>query len=132
MRMKGKTMIRKRSVTMCGVLLAVACAVFVGCKDDTPAPDPPQVQVSEKLDDSSAFAAGVTLKAGGETIDVEVGHLVPCAVDWNNDGKKDLVVGQFAQGAIRLYLNAGTDTKPEFRDFTLLEAGGKPIKLDAG
>lgn len=36
---------------------------------------------------------GVRLKAGGDVIDVEVGHLVPCAVDWNADGKKDLLIG---------------------------------------
>ena len=69
---------------------------------------------------------------GGKPIDIEVGHLVPCTLDWNGDGKKDLIVGQFAGGKIRLYLNQGTDKAPEFGDFSFLEAGGEQISLPAG
>ena len=75
---------------------------------------------------------GVKLTADGKTIDIEIGHLVPCVSDWNCDGKKDLIVGQFAEGKIRLYLNQGTDASPVFNDFSYLCAGGKPIRLDAG
>lgn len=75
---------------------------------------------------------GVQLQADGKPIDVEIGHLVPAVMDWNGDGKKDLIVGQFNQGGIRLYLNEGTDAAPKFGAFTYLEAGGKPIRLDAG
>ncbi len=53
---------------------------------------------------SIAFAAlrdGVRIEADSEVIDVKIGHLVPCATDWNNDGKKDLIVGQFDGGRIR-------------------------------
>ncbi len=78
------------------------------------------------------LSKGQKLQAGGEDIDIEVGHLVPCVVDWNNDGKKDLVVGQFSGGKIRLYLNEGTDSEPRFGDFTCLTAGGKEIALPAG
>jgi hypothetical protein len=42
------------------------------------------------------------------------------------------VLLSLTNGAIRLYLNRGTHAAPVFNDFTLLEAGGKPIKLDAG
>ena len=80
----------------------------------------------------SRFGRGVKLMAAGEPIDVEIGHLVPCVSDWNSDGKKDLLVGQFKSGAIRLYLNQGTDTEPVFQEFSMLNAGGKPIRLDAG
>jgi len=79
-----------------------------------------------------AFQEGVRLKADGEVIDVEIGHLVPCVTDWNNDGKKDLIVGQFSGGKIRLYLNRGTDSAPAFKDFTYLSAGGEEISLPAG
>ena len=84
---------------------------------------------------SIAFAAlrdGVRLEADSEVIDVKIGHLVPCATDWNNDGKKDLIVGQFDGGRIRLYVNHGTDSNPEFKDFSYLHAGGKEIRLPAG
>ena len=75
---------------------------------------------------------GVKLEADGKAIDVEVGHLVPCVTDWNNDGMKDLVVGQFSGGKIRLYLNQGTDKEPKFKNFTYLSAGNKEISLPAG
>jgi len=81
---------------------------------------------------SSAMQEGVKLKASSKVIDIDVGHLVPCVTDWNNDGKKDLVVGQFSGGKIRLYLNHSTDSEPEFTDFTYLQAGGKEISLPAG
>ena len=72
------------------------------------------------------------IMAAGKPIDIEVGHLVPCVCDWNSDGKKDLIVGQFSDGAIRLYLNEGTDKEPVFKEFSFLQAGGEQIKMDAG
>jgi hypothetical protein len=81
---------------------------------------------------SGALQEGVRLQAGGEVIDVEIGHLVPCVTDWNGDGKKDLIVGQFSRGKIRLYLNQGTDKEPVFKDFEYLKAGGAEISLPAG
>jgi len=75
---------------------------------------------------------GVRLEADGKPVDGEIGHLVPVVTDWNSDGKKDLLVGQFKGGMIRLYLNQGTDAEPAFKEFTCLEAGGKPIQLPAG
>ena len=75
---------------------------------------------------------GVKLQADGKTIDVEVGHLVPCALDWNGDGAKDLIVGQFSGGRIRLYLNHASDAEPKLGASTFLKAGGKEIRLDAG
>lgn len=84
---------------------------------------------------SAAFAAlkdGVKLEAAGKAIDVEVGHAVPVVTDWNADGKKDLIVGQFGGGKIRLYLNQGTDSAPVFEKFTYLRAGGSEISLPSG
>jgi hypothetical protein len=80
----------------------------------------------------AAFQEGVKLKASGQVIDVDIGHLVPCVTDWNADGKKDLIVGQFSGGKIRLYLNQGTDSEPVFKEFTYLRAGGAEISLPAG
>ena len=82
--------------------------------------------------EAAEFQPGVKLQADGKPIDVEIGHLVPCFVDWNGDGKRDLIIGQFASGKIRLYLNQGTDTAPVFKDFSYLQAGGKDISLPSG
>ena len=75
---------------------------------------------------------GVKIQADGEDIDIEVGHLVPWTMDWNGDGRKDLILGQFNEGRIQLYLNHGTDAAPLLRDSGLVEAGGRPSRLDAG
>ncbi len=72
------------------------------------------------------------LKADGKTINVSGGHLVPCATDWKGDGRKDLVLGQFSGGRISAFLNRGTDAAPELGPGTELQAGGKPIRLEAG
>ena len=55
-------------------------------------------------------------------------------VDWNGDGKKDLIVGSFTgePGNVRLLLNVGTDADPKFDKPTFLEANGQPIKLTGG
>ena len=44
-------------------------------------------------------------------------------MDWNNDGKKDLITGE-NDGYIRIYLNTGTDPNPAFSGFTYLQANG--------
>ncbi|MFC1554869.1 FG-GAP repeat domain-containing protein [candidate division KSB1 bacterium] len=81
---------------------------------------------------TESFHPGVQVLASGTPVDVETGHSVPAVGDWNNDGKKDLITGQFSGGKIRLYLNNGTDAEPVFNDFKYMKAGGKEISLPAG
>jgi len=48
---------------------------------------------------------------------IDVGYWsAPTTADWDNDGRKDLIVGQYSAGKIRLYMNQGTDTSPAFSD----------------
>ncbi len=75
---------------------------------------------------------GVRIETTGGPIDIEVGHLVPVVSDWDGDGKKDLLVGQFVGGKIRFYRNVGEDSAPRFEGFTFLKAGGAEISLPAG
>ncbi len=72
------------------------------------------------------FGKGAKLLAGGQPIDVSIGHLVPCAVDWNNDGRKDLISGD-TRGKVWVFLNKGTDNAPELAEGTQVESAGKPI-----
>jgi hypothetical protein len=50
-------------------------------------------------------------------------------VDWNNDGKKDLITGE-REGYVRLYLNTGSDVAPAFNGYTYIRVGG--VSFDAG
>ncbi len=48
------------------------------------------------------------LEGAGEPVRVDSpGYASPCWADWNGDGKKDLLVGQFSQGRITVYENLG-------------------------
>jgi hypothetical protein len=54
------------------------------------------------------FAAPVRVEADGKAVRTEApGYAAPCWADVDGDGKKDLVVGQFAGGKINVYKNLG-------------------------
>jgi len=55
----------------------------------------------------------------------------PVAVDWNGDGKLDMISGNSA-GYIQYFENAGTKTMPAFEDRGNLSAAGKTIRRIAG
>ncbi len=73
------------------------------------------------------LAAGVQIQmADGTPLEVgEVGHAAPVYHDFDGDGVPDLVVGEFEDGACRIFHNYGTATRPLFRDFEFFFAGGK-------
>ncbi len=67
----------------------------------------------------------------GETVPLKTekhGLAAPALWDWNGDGKRDLLVGEFETNSgesfpmhedgstVRVYLNVGTDEKPQFTD----------------
>lgn len=71
------------------------------------------------------------IEANGEPITMDVGCASPCVTDWNLDGKKDLIVGQFKNGKIRYYENIGTNANPKFGDYVFMQADGEDISLEA-
>lgn len=70
------------------------------------------------------FGAPEKVLAGSVPIDVAGGHATPVFHDWDGDGRKDLLVGQFEGGRLRLYRNVGTKGAPRFDGFEFVEAGG--------
>ena len=57
---------------------------------------------------AAEFESPVRLKGGGVTVRVESpGFACPCWADVDGDGKKDLLVGQFSKGKIRVFKNLG-------------------------
>jgi hypothetical protein len=55
----------------------------------------------------------------------------PVAIDWNGDGKLDLLAGNSA-GYIQFFENVGSNAEPVFEDRGYLQAGGKTIRHMAG
>ncbi len=72
------------------------------------------------------------VKADGQAIDVPVGHAAPYFVDHDGDGLKDLLVGQFGKGRLRIYKNVGKAGAPAFGSFDLFKAGGVVGKVPSG
>ncbi len=52
----------------------------------------------------------------------------PAVVDWNGDGKKDLLIGS-ETGYIYFYPNQTSDSWPMFQDFSYVEVQREPINL---
>jgi hypothetical protein len=60
------------------------------------------------VDSSDQFQPPIRLMADGVPVRVDSpGWACPCWADMDGDGKKDLLVGQFNGGKIRVYKNLG-------------------------
>jgi hypothetical protein len=72
--------------------------------------------LNEGSDDDPYFDGGTHLQVGdpGSKVDIDVGYrATPDVVDWNNDGRKDLVVGS-SDGMLHIFINEGADSSPDF------------------
>lgn len=69
--------------------------------------------------------------AGGSVIDVGY-YAAPCVADWNGDGLKDLILGEFSLGKIRYYGNEDSNDSPVFSGYSYLQADGVDITLPYG
>ena len=79
----------------------------------------------------------VRLRSGGEVIDVDTGHAAPFLFDFDGDGVRDLLVGEFGSGSmtfegteysrgrLRIYRNVGTESDSRYDGFEWFMAGGE-------
>jgi len=81
---------------------------------------------------ASDLAPPVQLHAGGQPINVDMGHAAPFVADLKGDGNMVLLVGQFGEGRLRLYPNVGSKNDPQFDKFDWFKVGGKPVSVPAG
>jgi hypothetical protein len=74
------------------------------------------------------------VQAGGSDLTVP-GYSVPQYVDWDNDGRHDLIVGEGGAGSpgkVRVYRNVGTSAAPLFSDYQYVQSLGSDLVVDAG
>ncbi|MHC4743157.1 MAG: hypothetical protein ACYS8Z_14670, partial [Planctomycetota bacterium] len=83
-------------------------------------------------------AADLRLRLGPEQLvqaaaaDIEVpGYSVPSLADWNNDGLLDLITGEGSGSSpaakVRVYINEGTESQPQFSTFFYAQSGGADL-----
>lgn len=77
------------------------------------------------------FAGSVLIEDNGSVIDVGR-YGAPVMFDWDLDGKKDMIVGQYTSGKIRFYPNVGEDSAPAFDGYNFMRASGVEITLPWG
>jgi len=69
-------------------------------------------------------------------VDIQVpGYSVPSFVDWNNDGLNDLVIGEGSgshpPGKVRIYLNIGSESDPQFSGYFYAQSNGTDLTCPA-
>ena len=86
--------------------------------------------INNGADSTPTFLRHHFLKAEEKDIDVGT-HAAPFIVDYNNDGAKDLLVGN-GEGLLLYYANQGSNTKPSFTSSKVLrDADGAAIAVDS-
>jgi hypothetical protein len=74
----------------------------------------------------------VRLRAAGKPIDTDVGHAAPFVADFDGDGVKDLLVGQFGDGILWFYRNLGTNTNPRYAAGVKFKNGAADGRVPTG
>ena len=76
---------------------------------------------------ANQFHLPVRLRGGEEIIKVDApGYAAPCLADMDGDGKKDLIVGQFNKGKMRVFRGDG---KGGFDEGTWIKADGEVAEI---
>ncbi|MHC4991258.1 MAG: FG-GAP-like repeat-containing protein [Planctomycetota bacterium] len=85
-----------------------------------------KIYLNTGSDDSPTFDGGTYLLVGEPGLKTEInvgGRATSSIVDWNDDARKDLMTGA-VDGKIRVYVNEGTDTEPDFRTEQIVQSNG--------
>ncbi len=88
-----------------------------------------RLYLNVNTEEDPQFDGGTYLQVGepGLKINIDVGQRpTPILVDWNNDGKRDLVSGA-KDGKLYLFINEGTDTEWDFRVMQRVQEDGADL-----
>ncbi|MFH1758172.1 MAG: FG-GAP-like repeat-containing protein [Pseudomonadota bacterium] len=83
------------------------------------------VYLNQGTNAAPRYAVGMKLRGGGKEIKVK-NPSAPYLVDWNGDGKIDLLVGD-GGGYLHLFLNAGAADSVDFAPGVKVQAAGKDL-----
>jgi len=82
------------------------------------------------------LAPPVRIEAAGKPIDTEIGHAAPFVCDFDGDGVKDLLVGEFGGGAgggaLLIFRNEGTNAAPKLAAGVKFKQGSKDGTVPSG
>ena len=109
-----------------GLLLTTAAALW--------AADPPGDGAKPKpaADPAAELLPPVRLEAGGKPIDTAIGHAAPFVGDFDGDGVRDLLVGQFGDGILWVYRNEGTNAAPKLAPGKQFKGGKADGRVPTG
>ncbi len=82
--------------------------------------------------DTPDYQPPFNVMANGVQIELSIGHANPLITDWNGDGLKDLILGQYSSGKLRYYENNDSNDSPMFGNYTFMQADGADISLTSG
>ncbi|MHC4556600.1 MAG: FG-GAP repeat domain-containing protein [Planctomycetota bacterium] len=74
----------------------------------------------------------VRLEAAGKPIDTDIGHAAPFVCDFDGDGLKDLLVGQFGEGILWVYRNESTNSEPKLVAGVKFKEGKEEGRVPSG
>lgn len=79
------------------------------------------------------LAPPVHVTSGSAAVDTQrIGHAAPFFGDFDGDGLKDLLVGEFFEGRLRIYPNAGTPAEPRFQEYIWFKVGADLGRVPSG
>lgn len=84
------------------------------------------------LPGADELLAPFAVEAGGAVLDAPGGNSAPCVHDLDGDGRFDLVVGEYEDGAMRLYRNVGAPGQPRFEAGVRLKHAAGELKVPYG
>jgi len=72
------------------------------------------------------------VEVGGMPLDAPGGNSAPCVHDLDGDGRFDLVVGEYEDGAVRFYRNVGAPGAPRFEAGVRLKHAQGELRVPYG